>query len=143
MPIIKNVLKEENDFMKNLLHKKRIFTKTSFLLLAFSFAVITSCSDHEVMLRGDPGLTQKCILTGTFSDTTDIFDYYDIGNNEYAVALNGNYKTSYTQTINIPETHLNKKVTGIWRNANFKRQKKQWQEQILTNYCRLAVTLAT
>ena len=117
MPIIKNVLKEENDFMKNLLHKKRIFTKASFLLLAFSFAVITSCSGNEVMLRGDPGLTQKCILTGTFSDTTDIFDYYDIGNNEYAVALNGNFKTSYTQTINIPETHLNKKVTGIWRNA--------------------------
>ena len=26
---------------------------------------------------------------------------------------------------------------------NLKRQKKQWQEQILTNYCRLAVTLAT
>jgi hypothetical protein len=26
---------------------------------------------------------------------------------------------------------------------NLKRQKKQWQELILTNYCRLAVTLAT
>lgn len=110
--------KEKTDFMKNLLHKKRIFAKSAFLLLAFSLMTVTSCSKGNSQLdRTNPGLTPRYLLNGTFSDTTDIFDYYDIGNNEYAVALNGNYKTTYTQTINVPEMHNNKKVTGIWRNA--------------------------
>ena len=104
--------------MKNRLFKKRFFAKATFLLLALTFASVTGCNKGSgVTERQNPGLTPKYILQGNFSDSEGIFDYYDIGNNEYAISLNVDYKTSYDQTINIPQTHNNKDVTGIWHNA--------------------------
>ena len=111
-------MKGEKSFMKNLLPKKRFFAKATFLLLALSLVTITGCNKgNGESGNKTPGLTPKYLLNGEFSDTDDIFDFYDIGENEYAVALSSDYRTTYSQTINVPSEHNGKPVTGIWRNA--------------------------
>jgi hypothetical protein len=48
-----------------------------------------------------------------------------------------NVQWSMTTLRLVLDKRIKKKVN------NLKRRKEKWQEQILTNYCRLAVTLAT
>ena len=67
-----------------------------------------------------PKLSPHYLLEGTFESTSGIWDYYDIGNDEYAVSLNDSVKTSRSQAVEVPSVHPlypEKKVTGIWHNA--------------------------
>lgn len=101
-------------FMRNKILTKRLIVNSIALILTLSFALITDKDGPKY--RPTPSIPVNYLLTGDYSNSNDIFDYYDIGNNEYAVALNDNYTSG---TINVPSVHPSdgKKVTGIWHNA--------------------------
>ena len=103
--------------MKNLSNKKRFLAKATILLSALGL-LFTGCAKNAY--QKTPGITPKYILNGTFIETIGIFDYYNIGNGEYAVSLTAQYKGSYSQAITVPEYYNGdntKPVTGIWHNA--------------------------
>ena len=103
--------------MKNLLTNKRFLAKATILLTTLSL-LFTGCAKNGS--KKVPGLTPKYILSGEFVSTIGIFDYYDIGNSEYAVSLSTQYKGSYDQAITVPQYYNGdntKPVTGIWHNA--------------------------
>ena len=103
---------------------KRKFPVLPILIggIAMSLATIAVFSIQAA--TAEPKRSPHYLLSGTLADTSDTYyNYYDIGNNEYAIALkevDGNsssIRETYDSTITIPATHKGKKVTGIWHNA--------------------------
>lgn len=96
--------------------------------------LLASCSSASGK-GGDRRPTPHYLLDGSYVDSDEVFDYYDIGNDEYAVSLKSSIKENYMgtgnpQTITIPNVHPTdvdlqgnpKKVTGIWHNAFYKNK---------------------
>ena len=78
------------------LFKKRKSLKLSFAVIGFTFVITsTGCASTQHKM---PAIEPHYLLTGTFVDTDGTFDYYDIGNNELAIALNETNRTSYKKT---------------------------------------------
>lgn len=91
-------------------------------IVAALACILAACTNASS--SGERRLKPNYLLTGIYDQTAtdDMFDYYDIGNDEYAVALKDSFKT-YTNTITIPTIHPvynTKKVTGIWHDAFYK-----------------------
>ena len=102
--------------------RRKIFTNKIILYFAFllsTLAIVISLPGCNAG-RKIPKITPNYLLSGEFLETDDVFDYYDISNNELAISLNESYKTTYTgnnNVIQIPLQHGGKNVTGIWHNA--------------------------
>ena len=94
------------------------------IITAFA-CLLASCNNTSPSSSIDKRLKPNYLLTGTYTDSDNVFDYYDIGNDEYAVSLKSSIKETYQgtgnpKTITIPAVHpvnTTKKVTGIWHNA--------------------------
>lgn len=99
--------------MKSKFIKKRIAINSIFLALIST--VTLSCNNHNSTLKPTPNLVPHYLLTGTYSSSSGIFDYYDIGNDEYGVALNGNFVSG--SAIVIPDVYNSLPVTGIMHNG--------------------------
>ena len=102
-------------------HKiKRILL--GILTLVFSSVLTVSCNKSN---DNTPKINPKYILSGDKVDTYEIYDYYDIGNDELAISLKEELKTTQSQIGTIPSSHtytengvqVTKPVTGIWHNA--------------------------
>ena len=92
-------------------------TALPFLIssIAMSFVAITVFSIQSTKPESK---NPRYILSGYLSDETDpTYDYYDIGNGEYAIALKDSVRDTFSGTITIPSTYKGKKVTGIWHNG--------------------------
>ena len=102
--------------MKNKFIKKRIIIDASLLVVTFVLAIVTG-QDVAPEQRQTPKITPHYLLSSNTAPTSiGIFDYYNIGDNEYAVALNDNYTSGDITVPSVyPETEY--KVTGIWHNA--------------------------
>lgn len=105
--------------------KKSTIVKSSvlgFVGLSFACALTLASINFKYEPKAPP-IAPNYLLSGEFAETSGIFDYYDIGNNEYAVALNETSRKTYSGAIEIPSTHEDsqthtvKNVTGIWHNA--------------------------
>ena len=102
--------------------------KTVFILSIFAAFACVFSACNNVSKSTDKKLTPHYLLTGTFDSSAtasadDIFDYYDIGNDEYAVSLKDSIKFTHNSAITIPSVHpvyTTKKVTGIWHDAFYK-----------------------
>ena len=114
------------------------FMKKKWLLIggivaAFS-CLLASCSNTSGG-GGDKRPTPHYLLNGDYFDSDEVFDYYELDNDEFAVSLKSSIKEDYMgsgnpQTITIPRVHPTevdnegepKKVTGIWHNAFYKNK---------------------
>ncbi len=102
--------------------RRKIFTNKITLYFAFLLSTLAISISLPGCNAGRkiPKITPNYLLSGEFLETDDVFDYYDISNNELAISLNESYKTTYTgdnNVIQIPLQHGGKNVTGIWHNA--------------------------
>ena len=90
------------------------------LLLAVTLCLLFVTGKDATEKRGTlPSISPNYLLNGTKLDSNPdpIFDYYDIGNDEYAISLKDSIRTTYSSAITIPAEYNGKKVTGIWHNA--------------------------
>ncbi len=99
--------------MKNKFSKKRYIPSFAFLFLTLTLTV--SCQNNTN--RNGPYISPNYLLDGEFATTNGIFDYYDIGDNEYAVSLTAAAKSSHTGSVTILSSYNGHPVTGIWHNA--------------------------
>ena len=74
--------------MKNRSTKKRLLVSALFMLAA---SVTLSCHKNNDDSKSMPNIKPHYLLSGVYSSSSGCFDYYDIGNNEYAVSLNDNF----------------------------------------------------
>lgn len=93
--------------------KKRTILKSIFLTLTSMVAL--ACNSNYSKNRPIPSISPNYLLTGVYSESSGVLDYYDIGEDKYGVALNGNFVSG--SSVNIPATYNEKPVTGIMHNA--------------------------
>ena len=96
--------------------KKKTFKILGYLSFLFLLIPLTtSCQKKEETpsYREHP----RFYLEGTKESSDALFDYYSIGNDEYAVSLKESIKTDNNGLIVVPEEYNGYPVTGIWRNA--------------------------
>ena len=86
------------------------------LLFVFVGVTATAC---DIGYDDSPRITKKYLLSGNYVGNEGIFDYYSIGNNEYAVSLKDGAEVP--ATIDVPDVYTideeDYPVTGIWHNA--------------------------
>ena len=103
------------------------------IVAAFS-CLLASCSNASGKDE-DKKPNPHYLLNGSFANSDDVFDYYDIGDDEYAISLKSSIKEDYMgsgnpATIIIPAYHPTetdqegnpKKITGIWHDAFHKNK---------------------
>ena len=97
--------------------KKRIFIDS--LLLAITMLLVLVTGKDSNTNKKEPYISPRYLLSGSRveGNPESIFDFYDIGNNEYAVSLKDSVKTTQTGAIEVPAMYQGRKVTGIWHNA--------------------------
>lgn len=98
--------------MKNKFLKKHLIIDSALLIVAASLTL--SCNNPSAAKPTSP-LTPHYLLTGTLSGSSGYLDYYDIGNDEYAVAINDTFVSG--SAITILNQYNNKPVTGIMHDA--------------------------
>lgn len=98
-------------------NKKKLFL--SSLLLGITIPLALVACQNANNNKKEPFITPNYLLSGTRleGEPESIFDFYDIGNNELALSLKEEIKTTYNQAIEIPATYGGKNVTGVWHNA--------------------------
>ena len=98
-------------------NKKKLFL--SSLLLGITIPLALVACQNANNNKKEPFITPHYLLSGTRleGEPESIFDFYDIGNNELALSLKEEIKTTYNQAIEIPATYGGKNVTGVWHNA--------------------------